>query len=148
MNERIIELHDIAPKEFWGAQDAHLETIKRYYPKLKIVARGTTLKAFGEKEELDEFEDGFDRADTHEMIDALADIIVIAAGEMVKLGFNPELCLKQTVKEITCREQDPEQAIAWAAGKKELGEKWLKDPKQDPSTIYTADYSTCRLHTS
>ena len=99
-------------------------------------------------EELVEFEDGFDRADTHEMIDALADIIVIAAGEMVKLGFNPELCLKQTVKEITCREQDPEQAIAWAAGKKELGEKWLKDPKQDPSTIYTADYSTCRLHTS
>ena len=98
-------------------------------------------------EELVEFEEGFDRADTHEMIDALADIIVIAAGEMVKLGFNPELCLKQTVKEITCREQDPEQAIAWAAGKKELGEKWLKDPKQDPSTIYTADYSTCRLHT-
>ena len=95
-------------------------------------------------EELEEFEDGFDRADTHEMIDALADLIVIAAGEMVKLGFNPELCLKQTVKEITCREQDPEQAIAWAAGKKELGEKWLKDPKQDPSTIYTADYSTCR----
>ena len=99
-------------------------------------------------EELVEFEEGFDKADTHEMIDALADLIVIAAGEMVKLGFNPELCLKQTVKEITCREQDPEQAIAWAAGKKELGEKWLKDPKQDPSTIYTADYSTCRLHTS
>lgn len=99
-------------------------------------------------EELDEFEEGFDKADTHEMIDALADIIVVAAGEMVKLGFNPELCLKQTVKEITCREQDPEQAIAWEAGKKELGEKWLKDPKQDPSTIYTADYSTCRLHTS
>ena len=55
MNERIIELHDIAPKDFWGAQDAHLETIKKYYPKLKIVARGTTLKAFGEKAELDEF---------------------------------------------------------------------------------------------
>ena len=65
MNERIIELHDIAPKEFWGAQDAHLETIKRYYPKLKIVARGTTLKAFGEKEELDEFENRFNRLMLH-----------------------------------------------------------------------------------
>ena len=97
-------------------------------------------------EELVEFEEGFVKADTHEMIDALADLIVIAAGEMVKLGFNPELCLKQTVKEISSREQDPVQAIAWAAGKKELGEKWLKDPKQDPSTLYTADYSTCRLH--
>ncbi|WP_300568201.1 PhoH family protein, partial [Flavobacterium sp.] len=65
MNERIIELHDIAPKDFWGAQDAHLETIKKYYPKLKIVARGTTLKAFGEKEELDEFEKRFNRLMVH-----------------------------------------------------------------------------------
>lgn len=65
MNERTIELHDIAPKDFWGAQDAHLETIKKYYPKLKIVARGTTLKAFGEKEILDEFEKRFKRLMLH-----------------------------------------------------------------------------------
>ena len=65
LNERIIELHDIAPKEFWGAQDKHLETIKKYYPKLKIVARGTTLKAYGEKEELDEFENRFNRLMLH-----------------------------------------------------------------------------------
>ena len=65
MNERTIELHDIAPKEFWGTQDAHLETIKKYYPKLKIVARGTTLKAFGEKAELDEFEKRFNRLMVH-----------------------------------------------------------------------------------
>ena len=65
MNERIIELHDIAPKDFWGAQDAHLETIKKYYPKLKIVARGTTIKAFGEKEVLDEFEIRFNRLMQH-----------------------------------------------------------------------------------
>jgi len=65
LNERIIELVDIAPKEFWGAQDAHLETIKKYYPKLKIVARGTTLKAFGEPEILDEFENRFRRLMHH-----------------------------------------------------------------------------------
>ncbi|MFY7730279.1 MAG: PhoH family protein [Flavobacterium sp.] len=65
MNERIIELTDIAPKDFWGAQDAHLETIKKYYPKLKIVARGSTLKAFGEKELLDEFEIRFKRLMLH-----------------------------------------------------------------------------------
>lgn len=65
MNERIIELVDIAPKEFWGAQDAHLETIKKYYPRLKIVARGTTLKAFGEPEILDEFENRFKRLMHH-----------------------------------------------------------------------------------
>tara|TARA_Y100000815_G_scaffold103749_2_gene92636 strand:+ start:13045 stop:13992 length:948 start_codon:yes stop_codon:yes gene_type:complete len=65
LNERTIELTDIAPKDFWGAQDAHLETIKKYYPKLKIVARGTTLKAFGEKEMLDEFEKRFKRLMVH-----------------------------------------------------------------------------------
>ena len=65
MNERIIELTDIAPKEFWGAQDAHLESIKKYYPKLKIVARGTTLKAYGEPEILDEFENRFKRLMHH-----------------------------------------------------------------------------------
>lgn len=65
MNERTIELNDIAPKDFWGAQDSHLETIKKYYPKLKIVARGTTLKAFGEKDMLDEFEKRFKRLMLH-----------------------------------------------------------------------------------
>lgn len=65
MNERTIELIDIAPKDFWGTQDIHLETIKKYYPKLKIVARGTTLKAFGEKEVLDEFEIRFNRLMLH-----------------------------------------------------------------------------------
>lgn len=65
MNERIIELTDVTPKEFWGARDIHLETIKKHYPKLKIVARGTTLKAFGEKEVLDEFEKKFRRLMLH-----------------------------------------------------------------------------------
>ncbi|MDD3004939.1 PhoH family protein [Flavobacterium sp.] len=65
MNERTIELIDIAPKEFWGTQDVHLETIRKYYPKLKIVARGTTLKVFGEKENLDEFEKRFNRLMLH-----------------------------------------------------------------------------------
>lgn len=65
MNERTIELVDIAPKDFWGAQDIHLESIKKYYPKLKIVARGTTLKAYGEKEVLDEFETRFNRLLVH-----------------------------------------------------------------------------------
>ena len=96
-------------------------------------------------EELEEFEEGFEKADTHEMLDALTDLIVIAAGEMVKLGFNPELCLKQTVKEISSREQCPDQAASWANGDRMPGEKWLKNPNQDPSTIYSADYSTCRL---
>jgi phosphate starvation-inducible PhoH-like protein len=65
LNERIIDLNEIAPKEFWGDHDSHLETIKKYYPKLKIVARGSILKAYGEKEILDEFEVRFQRLMQH-----------------------------------------------------------------------------------
>ncbi|HEY0045496.1 MAG TPA: PhoH family protein [Flavobacterium sp.] len=65
MNERTIELIDIAPKEFWGAHDTHLDIIKKYYPKLKIVARGTTLKAYGDPDVLDEFEKRFNRLMLH-----------------------------------------------------------------------------------
>lgn len=61
MNERIIELEHITPKDFWGPRDLHLETIKRLYPKLKIVARGTTIKIYGESDLLDQFESRFDR---------------------------------------------------------------------------------------
>lgn len=56
MNERIIELTDIAPVEFWGMQEVNLETLKKLYPKLKIIARGNVVKVFGESEILDEFE--------------------------------------------------------------------------------------------
>lgn len=61
MNERIIELTDIIPKDFWGPHDKHFEIIKKYYPKVKIVARGSIVKIYGDTEELDEFELKFER---------------------------------------------------------------------------------------
>ena len=56
LNERIIELTDINPNDLFGTQNSNVEILRKYYPKLKIVARGVTLKAFGESEILDEFE--------------------------------------------------------------------------------------------
>ena len=56
MNERIIELTEINPNDLFGTQNSNVEILKKYFPKLKIVARGTSLKAFGEAEILDEFE--------------------------------------------------------------------------------------------
>ena len=65
MNERIIELTDITPKEFWGTNDKHLEVIKGLYPKLKIVVRDTFMKVYGDKETLDEFEIRMQRLANH-----------------------------------------------------------------------------------
>lgn len=60
MNERIIELNDINPKDFFGTHNTNIELVKKYFPKLKIVARGNQLKIFGEPILLDEFEKRFD----------------------------------------------------------------------------------------
>ena len=56
MNERIIELTDINPNDLFGIQNSNVEILQKYFPKIKIVARGDKLKAYGESEILDEFE--------------------------------------------------------------------------------------------
>ena len=56
MNELIIELEEIAPKEFFGAQNVNIELLKKYFPKLKIVARGNKIKAYGDEDLLEEFD--------------------------------------------------------------------------------------------
>lgn len=56
MNELIIELEEITPKEFFGAQNVNIELLKKYFPKLKIVARGNKIKAYGDEEMLEEFD--------------------------------------------------------------------------------------------
>jgi phosphate starvation-inducible PhoH-like protein len=56
LNELIIELEEITPKEFFGAQNSNIALLKKYFPKLKIVARGNTIKAYGDEEMLDEFD--------------------------------------------------------------------------------------------
>jgi phosphate starvation-inducible PhoH-like protein len=61
LNERIIELTEISPNDFFGAQNSTVEQLKKYFPKIKIVARGTKLKIYGEPDLLDEFEIRFER---------------------------------------------------------------------------------------
>ena len=56
MNEIKIELVEVNPREFFGDQNTNVELLRTYFPKLKIVARGNTIKAFGEEVILDEFE--------------------------------------------------------------------------------------------
>ncbi|MFV0248602.1 MAG: PhoH family protein [Tenacibaculum sp.] len=56
MNERIIELTEINPNDFFGTQNSTISQLTRYFPKIKIVARGNYLKVYGEPDILDEFE--------------------------------------------------------------------------------------------
>ena len=56
LNELIIELTEISPREFFGLQNANIDLLKNYFPKLKIVARGSKIKAYGDEEVLEEFD--------------------------------------------------------------------------------------------
>lgn len=55
MNELIFEFEEISPKEFFGAHNVNIDLLKKYFPKLKIVARGSKIKALGDDELLEEF---------------------------------------------------------------------------------------------
>ncbi|MCF8230785.1 MAG: PhoH family protein [Bacteroidales bacterium] len=57
MGEKIIELENINPVEILGVNDRYLKIIKEYFPKLKIIARGNSLKVNGTDEEIERFED-------------------------------------------------------------------------------------------
>ena len=59
MNERIIELIDIDPIEFFGPHNCNIEQVKKNFPKLKIVARGEKIRIFGDPIVIDEFERSF-----------------------------------------------------------------------------------------
>lgn len=59
MNELIIELSEISPREFFGQQNEHIELLKKYFPKLKIVARGNRIMVYGDEEMLEEFDRRF-----------------------------------------------------------------------------------------
>ncbi len=55
MNDIKIELNNINPQDFFGDQNSHLNKLKSYFPKLKLVARGNLLRAYGEPKVLNEF---------------------------------------------------------------------------------------------
>ena len=65
MNEIKIELSEVDPQDFFGHQNIHIEKLGDYFPKLKIVARGTNIRAYGEKPLLKEFEKRVDMLMTH-----------------------------------------------------------------------------------
>ncbi len=56
MNELIIELTEINPREFFGLQNGNIQLLKKYFPKLKIVARGSKMKVYGDEDMLEEFD--------------------------------------------------------------------------------------------
>lgn len=56
LTEKIIVLDSIEPVEIYGVNDVKLNIIKKHFPKLKIIARGYSLKVLGDENEIQLFE--------------------------------------------------------------------------------------------
>jgi len=65
LNELVIELTEINPKDFFGEHNVNIDLLKKYFPKLKIVARGNKIITYGDEEMLEEFDRRFDMLVTH-----------------------------------------------------------------------------------
>ncbi|MBO0592941.1 PhoH family protein [Cellulophaga sp. E16_2] len=65
MKELVIELTEISPRDFFGQQNENIDLIKKYFPKLKIVARGSKIRVYGDDELLEEFDQRFKSLTEH-----------------------------------------------------------------------------------
>ena len=59
MTELVIFLEDIDPVVFYGTNNFVLDRIRRFFPKIKIIARGNELKCMGEEAEIALFAERF-----------------------------------------------------------------------------------------
>src|SRR6201985_1188061 len=59
LNELKLSIENINPAVLWGPNNDHFEIIKKQYPKLKLVARGSELKVLGDDHELAIFDEKF-----------------------------------------------------------------------------------------
>ncbi|MEY2963271.1 MAG: hypothetical protein RL754_532 [Bacteroidota bacterium] len=57
MTERIFDLTGAEPSQLYGPGNSYLKQIGAYFPSLKIIARGHTIKVHGPEDVLNEFED-------------------------------------------------------------------------------------------
>ena len=56
MEEKVIKIESVDPKDFFGPQNKNIKVLKSNFPNLKIVARGSQIKAYGKPEDLSELE--------------------------------------------------------------------------------------------
>jgi phosphate starvation-inducible PhoH-like protein len=65
LNELKLSIDQVNPAVLWGPNNDHFEIIKKQYPKLKIVARGSEVKVMGDERELTLFLEKFDHLIEH-----------------------------------------------------------------------------------
>jgi len=65
LGEKIFVFDTISPIEIYGVNDQKIDLIRKFFPKLKIIARGNTIKVVGNNDELNAFENKFTQIIDH-----------------------------------------------------------------------------------
>lgn len=87
-------------------------------------------------EEVEELRLALLNNDEHEIIDACDDLIVLSSNHIAQSGYNLDLTMKETLKEINSR----------TGSINETTGKWEKFKTQEAKAKwYKANYSTCRI---
>jgi phosphate starvation-inducible PhoH-like protein len=63
--ERVIDIRSVDPVELYGVNDAKLDQIRKYFPTLKLIARGQAIRVKGDEKELQRFEKSLDAFISH-----------------------------------------------------------------------------------
>ena len=76
------------------------------------------------------------------LVDTINDIQVFSINECEMMGYDNDLTMQETIKEIDSRLQDPVQREQWRTERP--SGKWQKWREQPKDTLYTANYAQCR----
>ena len=78
------------------------------------------------------------------VVDTICDIKVFSINELGTMKYNGKKCMKETIKEISSREQDKDQKENWL--KNGAVGKWQKSELEEHKKLwYKADYLKCKL---
>jgi len=78
MNERIVIIDKVDPVTFYGVNNANMHLVRNLFPKLRITARGSVIKAIGAEEETAEFERIIKQIEAHaEQYNKLSEDVIL-----------------------------------------------------------------------
>ncbi len=125
MFEKLYNLEGIDPVAFYGANNSNLDKIRSYFPNMKIIARGHTLKVMGSEAQLKTFDEKLNLLleqyhDFHRLSTETIGLILSDTTDSPEKVNNPDvLIFGNTGKPISARTKN-QQKLVDACNEKDL----------------------------
>ena len=123
MIEKHFILVGVEPLIFYGAQNANLRMLKSLYPKLRLMARGNMMRAVGEEEVLQDFEQKLNKLIAHCVkYNRLTpeDLLDIVHGGKTEVESSESVILYSTGGKAICPRNEHQEQLVKAFGSHDL----------------------------